>query len=299
MIPNCTSFMTRWLIGDTVAVILACLSDVASIVASLVGIVANMPSNRTRSRRRGSRLRNRPIFHKVVNFSNAFYQYNIGTDTWTYTTTVNTQLPSSPSATAPFFGNNVWYTFNMRNIYTNADFGQQTEIGAMNTLYDLRKLCRVKVTITPRTNDYGFNAVSQDTAAVFNDGRQSANGRFLMSPYYGDIGLLTDVSADGDFTRKLQDMRGARSFSLAHGGSIIIRPMVPTAIPNGVFPGQTVSTVVSGYRRAPWVATSTDASDTPLNGLNHVGVLINFPPGAILFRYDLKFTFYIAYKGNV
>lgn len=290
--------MTRWLIGDTLVVILACLSDVASIVASLVGIVANMPSNRTRSRRRGSRLRNRAIFHKVVNFSNAFYQYNLGTDTWTYTTTANTQLPSSSAATAPFFGNNVWYTFNMRNIYTNADFGQQTEIGAMNTLYDLRKLCRVKVTVTPRVNEM-FNGTLQDPQAVFNDGRQNVNGRFLMSPYYGDIGLLTDVSPDGDFTRKLSDMRGVRSFSLTRGGSIIIRPMVPTSIPNGVFPGQTVSTVVSGYRPAPWIATTTDASDTPINGLTHCGVLINFPAGDRLYRYDLKFTFYIAYKGNV
>jgi len=189
------------------------------------------------------------------------------------------------------------------DMYANADFEQKTELDGLANVFSQRKLCRLKVTVTPRVSDV-FVGDGDPTSSV-TTGQTGPMAPYLMVPFFDGTGGISQVIPNGDHTRAYADMRGAKQFRSDRPGSIIIKPRVSKLMPTGAaaVPGQSPSSftnmVAVGTERSPWVYGAIDgAGVTQRANIRFFGVLLVFPAGIKAMQYDLKLTFYTAYRSN-
>lgn len=260
-----------------------------------------MPSNRSRNRRRGQRRRARVHYHKVTNQITNGLLYSNATNSFSFSnfgpqiTNVESSLPN------PALMYYVVPTF--YDIYSNADFEQKTELDGLANVFSQRKLCRFKVTVTPRVSD--VYSTTGDPTTSNTTGQTGPLAPYLLVPFFDGVTGISQVVTNGDHTRAYRDMRGAKLFRSDQSGSIIVKPRIAQLHAagaggiTGYSPGTFADIVAIGTQPSPWTYGSIDgAGVTTRANIRNFGVLIVFPAGIKITQYDLTLTYYIAYRGN-
>lgn len=254
----------------------------------------------SRSRRRGQRRRNRILYKKYVNLKTYGGNYKQATDSYAYQD-IGPNIDSREPST--IFAGSYWIAPSFYDIYQNLNAGQQDEWNACAQLYSFRKLCAIKVTLSPLVTDV-FQGTGNPSDTT-NDGRLGPANRYLMIPCFEDPNNLTHVSTTGDQTRVYQDMPGARSFRMDQTGSIFVRPRVNKVGLSNVVPGGNQGLlnqiVAYGTERSGWQVITSDGigNIAQLNLMRQLGIIIAFPAQTGAIHFMMTITLYVAYKGNV
>lgn len=258
-----------------------------------------MPSNRSRNRRRGQRLRGRVHYHKIINQIHYGMVYSNSGGNFQFAN-IGPQLTNVDSS-APNPALMYMVLPNFYDIYSNADFEQRTELDGLANVYAQRRLCRFKVSLTPRVSEVFVG--TGDPSSSVTSGQTGPMSPYIMFPWYDSLSGIQQAIPNGDHTRAYADVRGCKQFRSDRPGSLIVRPRVGKVAPAGLLldqgPSAFTGLVVTGTQPSPWVSTAFDSAGVARRStVINYGIGIAFPAGIKPMQYDMRITYYIAYRHN-